>query len=101
MTKDDLINTVAKVAKTSKRTAQDAVNVTFENLVKAIKKDKREDASSGASYFHGPPDLALGQHRPVHRRGISSKTGYCPANGRKASVGEPGGTGKYRCTVSL
>ena len=41
MTKDDLINTVAKVAKTSKRTAQDAVNVTFENLVKAIKKDKR------------------------------------------------------------
>src|SRR5438093_4867037 len=60
-----------------------------------------QDASSGASYFHGPPDLALGQHRPVHRRGISSKTGYCPANGRKASVGEPGGTGKYRCTVSL
>jgi hypothetical protein len=34
-------------------------------------------------------------------RGISSKTGYRPVNGRKASVGEPAGTGKYRCTVSL
>jgi DNA-binding protein HU-beta len=41
MTKGDLINTVAKVAKTSKRAAEDTVNATFESLVKAIKKNKR------------------------------------------------------------
>jgi hypothetical protein len=39
--------------------------------------------------------------RQVHLWGISSKTGYSPVNGRKASVGEPAATGKYRCTVSL
>jgi len=38
MTKGDLINTVAKVAKMSKRAAEGAVNVTFESLVKAIKR---------------------------------------------------------------
>ena len=41
MTKGDLINAVAKAAKASKRVAQDAVNATFENLAKAIKKSKR------------------------------------------------------------
>lgn len=41
MTKGDLINTVAKAAKTSKRAAEDTVNATFNSLVKAIKKDKR------------------------------------------------------------
>jgi DNA-binding protein HU-beta len=41
MTKSELINAVAKVAKTSKRAAEDAVNVTFESLAKAIKKEKR------------------------------------------------------------
>ncbi len=41
MTKGDLINTVAKAAKTSKRAAEDSVNATFAALTKVIKKDKR------------------------------------------------------------
>ena len=41
MTKGELINAVAKAAKTSKRAAEDAVNATFANLGKAIKKTKR------------------------------------------------------------
>ncbi len=41
MTKGDLVNAVAKAAKTSKRVAEDAVNATFENLARAIKKAKR------------------------------------------------------------
>lgn len=41
MTKGDLVNAVAKAAKTSKRVAEDAVNATFENLARAIKKTKR------------------------------------------------------------
>jgi DNA-binding protein HU-beta len=41
MTKGELINAVAKAAKTSKRAAEDAVNATFANLGKAIKNTKR------------------------------------------------------------
>jgi DNA-binding protein HU-beta len=41
MTKDDLVNAVAKATKLSKRAAGDAVNSTFENLARAIRKDKR------------------------------------------------------------
>jgi DNA-binding protein HU-beta len=41
MTKGDLINAVAKAAKTSKRAAEEAVNATFANLGKAIKRTKR------------------------------------------------------------
>ena len=41
MTKGDLVEAVAKGAKLNRRTAGDAVDATFENLVRAIKKDKR------------------------------------------------------------
>jgi DNA-binding protein HU-beta len=41
MTKDDLVNAVAKATKLSKRAAGDAVNSTFENLARAIRKEKR------------------------------------------------------------
>ncbi len=41
MTKADLINSVAKAAKLSKRAAEDAVNSTFVSLARGIKKDKR------------------------------------------------------------
>ena len=41
MTKADLINSVAKAAKLSKRAAGDAVNSTFASLARGIKKDKR------------------------------------------------------------
>lgn len=41
MTKADLIEAVAKAAQLNKRTAGDAVNATFEGIVKAIKKNKR------------------------------------------------------------
>lgn len=41
MTKEDLINTVAKGAKLSKRAAGDAVNKTFESIARAIKREKR------------------------------------------------------------
>lgn len=41
MTKSDMINAVAKAAKLSKRAAGDALDVTFETLARAIKKEKR------------------------------------------------------------
>ncbi len=41
MTKADLIGSVAKAAKISKRAAGDAVNASFEGLAKAIKREKR------------------------------------------------------------
>ena len=41
MTKADLIEAVAKAAQLNKRTAGQAVDATFEGIVKAIKKNKR------------------------------------------------------------
>ena len=41
MTKNDLINAVAKGAKLNKRAAGDVIDTTFEALARAIKKDKR------------------------------------------------------------
>jgi DNA-binding protein HU-beta len=41
MTKGELIKTVARAAKMSKRGAEGAVNATFAALAKAIKKDRR------------------------------------------------------------
>ncbi len=41
MTKGDIINAVAKAAKLSKRAAGDAVDSAFENLARAIKREKR------------------------------------------------------------
>jgi DNA-binding protein HU-beta len=41
MTKGELIDAVAKSANISKLTAEDAVDATFENIGKAIKKSKR------------------------------------------------------------
>jgi hypothetical protein len=63
--------------------------------------DRSFTYSSQPQTSHRTPLSCAGQHRQVHRWGISSKTGYFPVTGRKASVGEPAGTGKYRCTVSL
>ena len=41
MTKGDLVGAVAKATRLSKSAAEDAVNVTFESLARALKKDKR------------------------------------------------------------
>jgi DNA-binding protein HU-beta len=41
MTKNDLINAVAKGAKLNKRAAGDVIDTTFEALARAIKRDKR------------------------------------------------------------
>ena len=41
MTKADLVDTVAKGAKISKRVAEEAVDATFEGISRAIKKSKR------------------------------------------------------------
>jgi len=41
MTKGDLVNAVAKAAGLNKTTAVDAVNAIFENLARAIRKDRR------------------------------------------------------------
>jgi DNA-binding protein HU-beta len=41
MTKADLVNAVSKAAEVSKRMAGEAVDATFDNLAKGIKKDKR------------------------------------------------------------
>ena len=41
MTKGDLVNAVAKAARLSKTAAGEVVDATFENLARAIKKDRR------------------------------------------------------------
>lgn len=41
MTKGDLVNAVAKATKISRRTAGEAVDITFETVSRAIRKDKR------------------------------------------------------------
>lgn len=41
MTKAELINAVAKATKLSRTAANNAVDLTFEQLARAIKKDKR------------------------------------------------------------
>ena len=41
MTKSDLIDAVAKAAKINKRAAGEAVDATFDNLSRALKKSKR------------------------------------------------------------
>ena len=41
MTKGDLIDAVAKAAKINKRAAGEAVDATFDNLSRALKKSKR------------------------------------------------------------
>jgi DNA-binding protein HU-beta len=41
MTKGELVDAVAKMAKVSKRAAGDAVDATFETMSKAIKRSKR------------------------------------------------------------
>ena len=41
MTKGELIDAVAKAAKVSKRAAGDAVDATFANIAKGIKRSKR------------------------------------------------------------
>jgi len=41
MTKGDLVNAVAKAACLNKTTAGDAVDAIFENLARAIRKDRR------------------------------------------------------------
>ncbi len=50
MTKADLINSVAKAAKLSKRAAGDAVDATFVNLTRAIEKDKRFQAPAFGTF---------------------------------------------------
>jgi DNA-binding protein HU-beta len=41
MTKGDLIGAVAKAVKVSKRAAAEALDVTFEQIARSIKKEKR------------------------------------------------------------
>jgi DNA-binding protein HU-beta len=41
MTKGELVNAVAKAANTSTKAAENAVNAIFENLARAIQKEKR------------------------------------------------------------
>lgn len=41
MTKGDLVDAVAKAAKISKRAAGEAVDATFDNVSRALKKSKR------------------------------------------------------------
>ncbi|MFQ5848965.1 MAG: HU family DNA-binding protein [Candidatus Binatia bacterium] len=41
MTKAELVTAVAKAAKLSKRAAGDSVDAAFDNLARAIKRDKR------------------------------------------------------------
>ncbi|HEX9879840.1 MAG TPA: HU family DNA-binding protein, partial [Candidatus Binatia bacterium] len=41
MTKADMIAAVAKAAKLSKRAGENAVDATFENLARALRKEKR------------------------------------------------------------
>lgn len=66
MTKGDLIESVAKSAKISKRTAGEAVDATFENIAKAIKRNRR---------FQVPGFGTFTVRSRKARKGINPQTG--------------------------
>jgi DNA-binding protein HU-beta len=66
MTKGDLIDSVAKSAKISKRTAGEVVDATFENIAKAIKKSRR---------FQVPGFGTFTVRSRKARKGINPQTG--------------------------
>ena len=79
MTKGELINAVAQAAKTSKRAAEDAVNATFANLGKAIKKTKRVQVP-GFGTFSVRLRKARNGRNPQTGAAIkikASRTGHC------------------------
>lgn len=66
MTKGDLVDAVAKAAKINKRTAGEAVDATFENLSRALKKNKR---------FQVPGFGTFSVRSRKARKGINPQTG--------------------------
>jgi DNA-binding protein HU-beta len=66
MTKADLVEAVAKAAQINKRTAGEAVNATFDGIIKAIKKGKR---------FQVPGFGTFTVRARKARKGINPQTG--------------------------
>ncbi len=89
MTKADLINTVAKAAKLSKRAAGDAVSATFYNLARAIKKDKRFQAPAFGTFTVRSRKARKGRNPQtggVIRIKASKTVGFKPAPGLKKGL---------------
>ncbi len=66
MTKADLVEAVAKAAQINKRTAGEAVDATFDGIIKAIKKVKR---------FQVPGLGTFSVRARKARKGINPQTG--------------------------
>ncbi len=66
MTKGDLVDSVAKSVNISKRTAGEAVDATFDNIAKAIRKSKR---------FQVPGFGTFTWRSRKARKGINPQTG--------------------------
>lgn len=66
MTKADLVEAVAKAAQINKRTAGEAVDATFDGIIKAIKKGKR---------FQIPGFGTFTVRARMARKGINPQTG--------------------------
>ena len=66
MTKADLVEVVAKAAQINKRTAGEAVDATFDGIIKAIKKGKR---------FQVPGFGTFTVRARKARKGINPQTG--------------------------
>jgi len=89
MNKADLINSVAKTAKLSKRAAGDAVDATFVNLTRAIKKDKRFQAPAFGTFTVRSRKARKGrnpQTGAVINIKASRTVGFKPAPGLKKGL---------------
>ncbi len=89
MTKEDLINAVAKGAKLSKRAAGDAVNKTFESIARAIKKEKRFQVPGFGTFTVRSRKARKGrnpQTGAVIKIKASRSVGFKPAPGLKKGL---------------
>ncbi|MEE9144880.1 MAG: HU family DNA-binding protein [Candidatus Binatia bacterium] len=89
MTKEDLVNAVAKGAKLSKRAAGDAVNKTFESIARAIKKEKRFQVPGFGTFTVRSRKARKGrnpQTGAVIKIKASRSVGFKPAPGLKKGL---------------
>ena len=89
MTKEDLVNAVAKGAKLSKRAAGDAVNKTFESIARAIKREKRFQVPGFGTFTVRSRKARKGrnpQTGAVIKIKASRSVGFKPAPGLKKGL---------------
>ncbi|MFQ5682286.1 MAG: HU family DNA-binding protein [Candidatus Binatia bacterium] len=89
MTKGDLINAVAKKAKITKRAAGNALDAAFENVARAIKREKRLQVPGFGTFSVRSRKARKGRNPQtgavIHIR-ASRTVGFKPAPGLKKGL---------------